>query len=264
MTGITVNSVEIDEASIAAEVQNHPAATMFEARAEAAQALAIRELLVQEARRRGIVPAPRDLGEGKRETDEDSLVQQLLELDIEVPEPDEAACQRYYENNRKRFVTPPVYEAAHILLPAAPDDDAARRAADAKARELLAVLRDEPDRFAEMARAESACPSARDGGVLGRITRGQTTPELESFMDAVEPGQICPAPVATRYGVHILRLDGREDGEPLAYESVRERIAAYLTAQAWNRAVAQYIRILAARADIRGVDLDAANSPLVQ
>jgi len=264
MTGITVNDVEIDEASIAAEVQNHPAASMFEARAEAAQALAIRELLLQEARRQGFTPAPRELAPGKRETDDDSLIHQLLEREITVPDPDEETCRRYFDNNRDKFRTPPVYEAAHILYPAPPDDDAARAEADRRARASIATLQAEPQRFAEIAAAESACPSRSGGGVLGRITRGQTAPELESFMDALEPGQLCPAPVATRYGVHVLRLDARADGEPLAFENVRERIAAYLTAQTWNRAVAQYIRILAGQARIRGLDLDAANAPLVQ
>jgi peptidyl-prolyl cis-trans isomerase C len=264
MTTITVNGVEIDEQTIAAEVQNHPASTMFEARAEAAQALAIRELLLQEARRQGIAPDPEQVEPGKRETDDDSLIRQLLETELHVPEPDEDACRRYFDNNRSKFRTPPVYRAAHILLPAAPDDDDARRNADTRARELIAAIQAAPDRFAELARDHSACPSATDGGDLGRISRGQTAPELESFLDALEPGQLCPTPVATRYGVHVLRLDDRQDGEQLAFEEVRERIAAYLTAQTWNRAAAQYIRILAAQSDIRGVDLDAAQSPLVQ
>lgn len=264
MTGITINDVEIDEASIAAEVQNHPAATMFEARAEAAQALAIRELLLQAARRQGFAPDARELAPGKWETGEDSLIRQLLDAEIDIPEPDADACRRYYDNNRQKFTTPPVYEAAHILLVARPGDDAAREGAERRAREIIAAIHERPGQFAEIAQAESACPSAKDGGCLGLITRGQTAPELESFMDALDPPQLCPAPVASRYGVHVLRLDRREEPKPLPFEAVRERIAAYLTAQTYNRAVAQYIRILAAQADIQGVDLDAAKSPLVQ
>jgi peptidyl-prolyl cis-trans isomerase C len=54
------------------------------------------------------------------------------------------------------------------------------------------------------------------------------------------------------------------DGKQLPFEMVREKIAAYLQERVWRQAVRQYIQILAASADIRGVDLKAAASPLVQ
>jgi peptidyl-prolyl cis-trans isomerase C len=71
-------------------------------------------------------------------------------------------------------------------------------------------------------------------------------------------------PVETRYGVHVLRLDAREDGRQLPFEAVQERIADYLQQQSWNRAVAQYISILAGKARIEGLRMAAASSPLVQ
>ena len=98
----------------------------------------------------------------------------------------------------------------------------------------------------------SACPSAKDGGHLGQVSRGQTVPEFETFLENLAPGQICPTPVPTRYGVHVVRLDRRESGRQMPFELVAERIAAYLTEQAWNRGVAHYIRILTARACIQG------------
>jgi len=80
----------------------------------------------------------------------------------------------------------------------------------------------------------------------------------------MQPGEICPSLVRTRYGVHVLRLDRKIEGQTLPFEAVQGRIAAYLEESSWRRAVAQYISLLAGQARIEGFDLPAAASPLVQ
>ncbi len=115
-----------------------------------------------------------------------------------------------------------------------------------------------------MARAFSDCPSATDGGRLGQVGRGDTTPEFEAALLSLEPGQIYPEPVQTRYGVHVLRLDRKIAGRTLPFEQVRERIAVYLEESSWRRAVAQYVALLAGQARIAGFDMAGASSPLVQ
>ena len=80
----------------------------------------------------------------------------------------------------------------------------------------------------------------------------------------MEAGQICPEPVRTRYGVHVLRLDRKIAGQVLPFAQVRERIATYLEESSWRRAVAQYVALLAGDARIEGFDMPAASSPLVQ
>jgi len=264
MQPLRINEVMIPPAAVRAEAQNHPAPGPEAALAAAAAALAIRELLLQEARRQRIAATPRSDGAGRRETEEDAAIRALLDANITVPEADEATCRRYYDNNPVRFCSPDLFEAAHILLPAAPDDDAAREAAVAMAERLIVVLQEHPDRFAALAREYSACSSAQNGGRLGQIARGDTVPEFETFLMNLEQGQLCPVPVRSRYGVHVLRLDRRIDGRRLPFEAVRQRIADYLQTASWQRAVAQYIRVLAGEADIEGVDLGATGTPLVQ
>ena len=53
MEDIRINGASIPQAAILAEAQNHPAATPDAALSAAAEALAVRELLLQEARRTG-------------------------------------------------------------------------------------------------------------------------------------------------------------------------------------------------------------------
>lgn len=252
---VSVNGIVVPRDAIAREVQQHPAATPLAAWKEAARALAVRELLLQEARRLDLAAEPRSDGEGRRETEEEALIRALVEREVAVPAPDQAACRRYYEHNRRRFRSPDIYEAAHILVAARAGDAAAYDAARERAARLLAAVRAEPARFAALAREHSDCPSAAQGGNLGQISAGQTTPEFEEALAALAPGALCAEPVATRYGFHVIRLDRRIEGRELPFEAVAERIAGYLAESVRRRASAQYIARLAARATVTGIEL---------
>lgn len=257
MEQMSVNGVEISPAAIAAETQNHPAENVGEARQEAAHALVVRELLLQEARRLGVDPDPIEDEDGRRETEEDALIRQLLEDEVTVPEADEASCRRYYDKNLQRFRSPDIFEAAHILLSVAADDEDAYAAATREAEAIIDTVTRHPGRFADLARQRSDCSSAGDDGHLGQITRGQTTPEFETFLVGLEDGQLCPVPIKTRYGIHVLRLDRKIAGRTLPFEAVRDRIGAYLEEASWRRGISQFIDILAQAAEIKGIDRTA-------
>jgi len=264
MTGITVNGIEIPEGAIAEEMQHHPAPTADEAMSEAARALAIRTLLLERARALGLEPAPQTDEDGKRETDEDALIRHVIEAEVQTPEPDEDACRRFYENNKSRFTSPDLYEAAHILFSADRADKDAYARATAEAQACLETLKENPQAFADLAKARSDCPSAQSGGNLGQITRGQVTPEFETMLLGLGEGQLCPVPVKTRYGVHIIYLHRRIPAQTLPFELVQDRIAEYLEEASWRRAVSQYIGLLVGSAEIDGIDMQGVSSPLVQ
>jgi peptidyl-prolyl cis-trans isomerase C len=184
----------------------------------------------------------------------------LVEREVTVPEPDGATCRRYFENNQNRFRSSDIYEASHILFAALPADAEAHAQARADAVGVLATLQENPDCFAALAQAYSRCPSAAQGGNLGQITAGQTTPEFEQALFALAPGQLCEAPVATRYGFHVIRLDRKHEGRLLPYEIVAERIADYLRESVRRRADAQYIARLVSAARIEGIELAGADA----
>ena len=263
MTRITVNGVAIPRKAIAAEVQNFPAGDAAASWVAATRALVVRELLHQEATRLEIAAEPETDAEGRTETAEDAQVRALIAREVRTPSADEAALRRYYEANRRRFVTSPLHEADHILIAADRNDGEAYAAARQKAAVLAEGLAVAPYRFAALAHAHSACPSREVGGSLGQIGSGDTTPEFEAALTALQPGEISP-PVDTRYGVHLIRLVRRVEGRQLPFEAVRERIARYLVRHVQRHAMAQYVALLVARADIRGVAMAGAASPLVQ
>lgn len=257
---VSVNGVVVPRDAIAREVQQHPAPTPLAAWKEAARALAVRELLRQEAHRLGISAEPMSDQAGRRETDEEAAIRALIEQEVPVPAPDDAACRRYYEQNRRRFRSADIYEAAHILVAANVGDGRAYQEAREKAKAILAQIAEEPTRFAELARAHSDCPSAAQDGNLGQITAGQTTPEFERALKAMAPGSLSEAPVATRYGFHVIRLDRKIEGQELPFEAVSAPIAGYLAESVKRRAVAQYIARLAAKATVTGIDLATPES----
>jgi peptidyl-prolyl cis-trans isomerase C len=229
----------------------------------AARALAIRELLSQEADRLAFVAEPIEDDEGRRETEGEARLRALIEREAVVPHAGEAECRRFYERNRRRFRSPDLFEPVHILIAAPPGDAVARAAARSTAEALIAKLQQCPRDFAVLAHAHSACPSSKQGGNLGQIGPGQTVEEFERALAGMTAGELHPRPVETRYGLHVVRLDRRVDGCDLPFELVRERIAEYLDEAVHRRALSQYVSILAGRARVTGVDL-TGSGPLVQ
>jgi len=260
LSDISVNGEVIAAAQIAAEAQNHPAPKEKPGLAwkAAARALAVRALLLQEARARGLTPAPEELAPGQWETEEEALVRQLLDTAVQPEAVSEETLRAAYAEEPERFRAPTLYEAAHILIPAAPDDPQARAEAGERAAGVLAEAIAAPRRFAELARQFSACSSRDSGGLLGQLSTGDTVPEFEAALDAAEEGQIAPEPVQTRFGFHILRLDARARGNVLPYEAAEPALRAAHEKAAWIQASRTLIETLVARAEIVGIALKAA------
>ena len=119
---------------------------------------------------------------------------------------------------------------------------------------ILAAVQADAALFAEFARSHSSCKtSAQEGGRLGQLTRGQTVAEFEATLARMRPGEYAIA--ETRYGCHVIRLDQHAPGQVLPFELARDRIAHYLATSVQHRALAQYVSVLAGRAEISGVTL---------
>ncbi|MCR9135245.1 MAG: peptidylprolyl isomerase [Alphaproteobacteria bacterium] len=264
LDSISVNGVAIAEADILAEVQNHPADNPGNAIMEAARALVVRALLLQEAGRLGIGQAPQNDAGDVSQTREDAAIHALIEQEVVVPTATSEECRRYFDRNTDRFQSEPIYEARHILLGVASDDKALRARVRACAEALIAQLNEQPEQFGALAQQHSDCPSREQDGHLGQLTHGSTVPEFEKALQRMEEGALCPNPIESRFGFHVIQLDRRMPGEALPFELVQDRIAAWLDASAWSKAVSQYVSVLAGRAQIAGIDLNSVDSPLVQ
>jgi len=113
---VTVNGAVISETVIMAEAQNHPAETPGGALTEAARALVVRELLLQQAAHLNILAAPQPHETGGCETLEDAKIRVLIEQEICTPRATDDECMRFYQRNKNRFNSEALYEARHILF----------------------------------------------------------------------------------------------------------------------------------------------------
>jgi peptidyl-prolyl cis-trans isomerase C len=250
---VCVNGIEIAPEAIAREMQHHPAADPETSWAEAARALVIRELLLQEARRLGIEGTPEADEAGRVESDEDAIITALLDETIEPEMPGELECRRYHETRRERFRTPDLFEVSHILVEPESEGEAAWKAAEAQARAVIAEVADDPRAFATAARALSACPSAAQDGSLGQVRRGELVPQMEAAIEALTAGKTGREPVRSRFGWHAIRLARKIDGQVLPFEAVRERIAGMMAARSWSVEAMRYVARLAEQAEIEGI-----------
>jgi peptidyl-prolyl cis-trans isomerase C len=252
---ITVNGTVIPRSAVTREAQYHPAPSAAESRRLAAEALVLRELLLQEARRQAIEPEPRTDERGRRETAEEAMIRALAETAIVVPKPTVAEVARYHEANRNRFRSPDLYEARHILIAARRGEADAYAAAREHARAIAAEVAARPDRFADLARSWSACASAGEGGWLGQITAAEVTPAFAAALRRLAEGETTAEPVEAPYGFHIIRLERRFPGRVLPLAAVADRIAAYLVERSYRLASAQFLARLVSAAEITGLEM---------
>ena len=150
------------------------------------------------------------------------VVNRKVRLRISVTE---AEITRYVEANRQKLETGLAYHARHILIvPEGGPSDAAWEAARIKGELLRTQLLQGAD-FAELARQHSRDASAKDGGDLGTLKRGELAQDIEAKILSLEPGEIS-SPYRSSLGYHLFRLESKEslEGEGLvrAKAQIRE------------------------------------------
>ncbi|MCC0064958.1 MAG: peptidylprolyl isomerase [Defluviimonas sp.] len=254
---VVVNGETIPSAAIAAEAQNHTAPKDKPGIAwrKAAQALAIRTLLLQEARARGLTPEPLELAPGRFETEDEALIRALLDEALAIAPVTEDAVRAEWARDPGRFRSAPLWDVSHILCACDPRDDEERASAEARAVALLARLDGDARGFAAAAR-ESDCGSKTSGGHLGQLGPGDTVPEFEAALRTLPEEGMTPAPVLSRHGWHIIRLNATAPGQVLPYETARDKIAQALEKAAWAEASRAFVESLASRSSIAGASLE--------
>ena len=218
---------------------------------------AARELLRQRAVAVGLL----DDGSAEEAAIE-KAIEELLAREVVTPSPTDEECRRYYDAHPQDFESGDLVHARHILFQVTPSVRIPEIRARAE-RTLNELLR-EPERFAAVAAEMSNCPSGQHGGNLGQIGRGDTMPEFEKAIFRLGPTGLLRELVKTRHGFHIVAVDQRIPGKRLPFDMVRDKIAERLRAMVEEKALRQYISVLAGKANIQGADLDGTDVPLVQ
>ena len=195
-----------------------------------------------------------------------AAIEALLERNLNLPEPSEDACRRHYEAHKPTYRSGERVLVRHILFAVTPGVDVVALRKQAEPVFLDVRCRDSTacDRFGEAARKWSNCPSGAEGGDLGWLRTEDCAPEFaHELFGRMEVG-VLPRLVHSRFGLHIVEVLERDPGVAQPFESVRGAVAMSLRQQTFVTALRQYLSLLAGTATVEGVELDAADTPLVQ
>jgi peptidyl-prolyl cis-trans isomerase SurA len=170
------------------------------------------------------------------------LLRRKVTLRVSVTE---AEITQYLEENRAKLETDLAFHARHLLITPETDTDAGWEAARIKADMLRTQLLDGAD-FVELAKQHSRDATARDGGDLGALKRGELAPDVEAELLALAPGQVS-RPVRSPLGFHVFRLESKDS---LEAASIRQQIRDILFRQQFDTRLDVWLKEIKQRAII--------------
>jgi peptidyl-prolyl cis-trans isomerase C len=165
----------------------------------------------------------------------------------------EEVAKQYYSENKNKFENSEQVRASHILItPDISDPNAdpneAKAKAKAKAEDLLKQIKAGAD-FAELAKANSTCPSSAKGGDLDFFSRGMMVTPFEKVAFELKPGQISDV-VETKFGFHIIKVTDHKDASVSSFEQVKDDLIKQLIQQKRSELAQEYIESLKDKAII--------------
>jgi len=132
-------------------------------------------------------------------------------------------AKAFYEKNKDiYFKTTPKIKARHILVK--DEKEAEKLINELKGLKGKAL----EEKFAELAKKYSVGPSKVNGGELGWFNPKQMVPEFAQAAEELKPGQITLKPVHTRFGWHIILVEGKKSNTYMPFNQVKPQIIAYL------------------------------------
>ena len=159
-------------------------------------------------------------------------------------------ANNYYSQNIKRFETLEQVKASHILIKPDPnaDPNETKAKALAKAQDLLTQVKAGAD-FAELAKANSDCPSSAKGGDLGFFGRGRMVPAFDKVAFTLKIDEVSDV-VETRFGYHIIKIVDRKEASTKTFAEAKDEIIKTLKQRKQGELTQKYIASLKAQANI--------------
>ena len=180
---------------------------------------------------------------------------------------DEAALKQYYGRHLSDYRVPDRVKVAHILFKTTGKNPAEVSTIEKTAQDVLAQVKSGAD-FAALAKQHSEDTSAQSGGEIGWIVRKQTVQEFEDAAFSMKPGEV--RLVKTIYGVHIIKVEDKQNAHLQSFDEVKDAIRAELEKQKLAAAAEslgdRFEREVKAKKDFQGaareIGLDVRETPL--
>ncbi|MEK6681212.1 MAG: peptidylprolyl isomerase [Nitrospirota bacterium] len=170
-----------------------------------------------EAFKRALAQEGMTLEQYKKELEDQLTIMKLLTREVRANIViSEEEIKDYYKNNEKQYALP---EEAHlrIMLFKESDDAGMKKAAD-----ILSEIKNGAN-FADLAKKHSDDPTAKDGGDIGFIKKGQMFPELEKAAFSLKKNDVSDI-IKTPSSYYIIKVEDRKEAAPIPLEKVRSDI----------------------------------------
>jgi len=219
-----VNGKAIPKAQLDKLVQKSKQADNPQVRDQAREMLVTRELILQEADKRGVIQK-----ESVRDQLEQSrigvLIAAVFEDYVEKEGVADAELKAAYDSVKTQY-TGKEYRVEHILV---------EKEADAKA--LITQIKGGAN-FEEIAKSKSKDPgSAPNGGDLGYVSDNALVPEFSKAMVQLKNGQITDKPVKSQFGWHIIKMVDVRDVKPPSMDEIKDQLKQMIMSdQNWQKA----------------------------
>ncbi|MDB5997485.1 MAG: PpiC-type peptidyl-prolyl cis-trans isomerase [Pseudomonas sp.] len=179
--------------------------------------------------------------------------QQVFAELTQVPEPDEQQVRAFFDEHRAEMSRPEEVQARHILVKVPQEADAATvEAARLRLVEMQVKISQGAD-FASVARSGSEDASANEGGDLGYFPRGRMVPEFEAAAFALAPGKVSE-PVRSPFGWHLIYVQNHSEAADVTEVQGLEMVRAYLARQQQAQARLQVLAQLRSSSRIERID----------
>lgn len=135
-----------------------------------------------------------------------------------------------YDAYRQKLSDRAEVRARHILL---------------KSREAALAVIAELDKgadFATLARERSLAPSAKEGGDMDYFTRDSMAPEFAEMAFRLKVGDYSPAPLETKFGWHVIKVEDRREEAPRSFFAMRDELRQEVSRELLERALAGFRR----------------------
>jgi len=184
---------------------------------------------------------------------EEATAEAVIRREVHVNVTDEDV-RKFYDENPAQFEQPERVRVSHLLLRPVdantrePLTEEIRQAKRKQIEELLQRARAGED-FAALVKQYSEDPGSKDRGGEYVFPRGQMVPEFEVAAWSLQPGQISDV-VTTQFGYHIIKMLERLPARRVPFEEVKEQIRDYLTTQAIQKVLPDYVRKIRAEENV--------------
>jgi parvulin-like peptidyl-prolyl isomerase len=156
----------------------------------------------------------------------------------------ESEAKAFYDKNIDKFKKPATIHARHILLK---DEKSAKTII----KQLSSLKGDKlKAKFIELAKSKSTGPTAQRGGDLGTFAKGQMLPEFSKSAWDLNVGEITKTPVKTKFGYHVIYLEGKNNSETIPYNMVKDKIITSLKQKQFALKITQMAKDLKSKAKI--------------